>query len=450
MRILSLFILSVFGIALFHGCSDGSDSYSIHDLVTPRTDCFWLEYDNEKYNYGKNDAGATVMLSAYSLPEDGSHITIEGAFPYARFMSLITYPIQGGTLDALADRDFIADTGSTNPFVEGSPRNDPSRRYLVTIAAGPPPEEPRSSHDNVLYGGSDGAGSFGVMAYRVYLPNSGKGVYGGVGMPRVTLHMADGTIVQGEKVCDALTLPLDKPPPAGQPPTDNYAEVRGSHDPSRNPPVFRASYNSEFREQCNFYGDCSGTPEKSSGGYNNIGTDYMYSFFNRQHGEIVVLRGKLPETPQTLDGTDNVFMEKQLRYWSACPYEYFSRAATNCLSDEEITINEDGFYTLVYSREKDRPNNATSECGVGYIRWSEEGDGFGIVEGHESNLDDGYIIVRHILPAPDFNQTIRNTKVPGDEAEVLGKYLPKGKYYTKTDFEGLGCNPWLAIPYDQM
>ena len=74
----------------------------------------------------------------------------------------------------------------------------------------------------------------------------------------------------------------------------------------------------------------------------------------------------------------------------------------------------------------------------------------GIAEGHESNRDDGYILVRNMLPADDFNQTIRNTKVPGDEAKVLGEYLPKGKYYSKTDFEGLGCKPWLSIPYDQL
>jgi hypothetical protein len=456
-RSIYLCILVIFSFASIQACSDASDSRPVtasdsrpvDDLITPRTDCFWLEYDKEKYNYGLNDSGATVWVAVYSLPDEGARITVEAAFPYARFMSLITYPVEGGTIDALADRDIIADNGSTNPFVEGNPRNDPSRRYLVTLASGPPPEESNSSNDNVLYGGPSGAGSVGLMVYRVYVANSGKDGSGGVGLPRVTLHMADGTTVQGEDACEILSLGVEEPP-FNLPPADVYAELRGSYDPSKNPPVFRATYGSEFRVQCDFYGDCSGTPEKSSGGYNNIGTDYMYSFFNRQHGEVVVLRGKLPETPKTLDGTDSVFMEKQLRYWSVCPYEFYSTATTKCLFDEEITVNEDGFYTFVYSRESDRPNNATSECGVGYIPWSEEGDGLGIAEGRESNRDDGYLLVRNMLPAPDFTQTIVNTRVPGDEAEVLGKYLTKGKYFTKADFEGLGCNPWLAIPYDQM
>jgi hypothetical protein len=55
-----------------------------------------------------------------------------------------------------------------------------------------------------------------------------------------------------------------------------------------------------------------------------------------------------------------------------------------------------------------------------------------------------------MVRAPNFNQAVHNTSVPGDEAEVMGEYLPKGRYFTKAEFEGLGCNPWLALPYDQM
>ncbi|RPI72595.1 MAG: hypothetical protein EHM38_01670, partial [Geobacteraceae bacterium] len=173
MRCVYLLSLCLLGITSLLGCSDGSDfrPTNDNDLVTPRTDCFWIEYDKEKYNFGQNDTGATVWLAAYALPETGTRLTIEGAFPYARFMSLITYRLAGGTLDALADRDILADSGSINPFVEGNPRNDPSRRYHVTVAAGPPPVERDSRNDNVLYGGPSEAGSIGVLAYRVYVPN---------------------------------------------------------------------------------------------------------------------------------------------------------------------------------------------------------------------------------------------------------------------------------------
>jgi hypothetical protein len=433
---------------LIGACSDGSDYRPVDVLVTPQTDCFWVEYDKDKYNYGTNDDGATFWLALYSLPEDGARITFESAFPYARYMSLTSYKLGVAPIDALTDKEIIPDSGSTNPFVEGSPRNDPSRRYLVSIASGPPPAESSQAIENILYGGSSGAGKLGVLGYRVYVPNSGEDASGGVGVPRVTLHMADGGIVQGEDVCDVLTFPFE--PPQVLLPADAYAKLRGAADPSRNPPVFRAKYSEQFKVQCDFGGDCGGTPPKETGAFANLDSDYMYSFLNRQYGEVVVLRGKIPETPKTLDGSDSVFMEQKLRYWSICPYEYYSTAVTECLFEEEVTINEDGFYTIVYSREEDRPNNVTSECGVGFIPWSEDGDGFGIVDGRESNRDDGYLLVRNMLPASDFDQAIHNTSVPGDEAEVMGEFLPKGKHFSKSGFEGLGCNPWLALPYEDM
>ncbi len=40
-----------------------------------------------------------------------------------------------------------------------------------------------------------------------------------------------------------------------------------------------------------------------------------------------------------------------------------------------------------------------------------------------------------MLPAPSFKQAIQRTVRPGDEAAVMGPYLPKGSYTTKAKFE---------------
>ena len=55
-----------------------------------------------------------------------------------------------------------------------------------------------------------------------------------------------------------------------------------------------------------------------------------------------------------------------------------------------------------------------------------------------------------MLPADDFDQAIHNTEVPGDEADVMGDYLPRARHFTKAEFDALGCDPWLALPYDQL
>jgi len=172
----------------------------------------------------------------------------------------------------------------------------------------------------------------------------------------------------------------------------------------------------------------------------------MSSFLDRSIKPVVVIRGKIPATPKTLDG-DAYFdtSEAQLRYWSICQNEYYSQRVEACLYDEQITINPDGKFTIVTSTEADRPQNASEECGMGFLPWPENGDGFSVVEGREDNPDDALVIVRNMQPMNGFDQAIQDTQTPGDEAEVLGEYLPSIEYYTTEEFEALGCDAYNAL-----
>jgi hypothetical protein len=91
-----------------------------------------------------------------------------------------------------------------------------------------------------------------------------------------------------------------------------------------------------------------------------------------------------------------------------------------------------GRYGIVTSRHGDRPKNAKRACGVGYIPWPAAGDGAG-------HLDDGFLIVRNMLPSSKFHRAIQDTTTPGDEAAAMGPYLPKGTYTTKRAFQRKGC-----------
>lgn len=123
----------------------------------------------------------------------------------------------------------------------------------------------------------------------------------------------------------------------------------------------------------------------------------------------------------------------QLRYWSICQNEsVYTTASSGCLYDAQIPVDRHGRYTIVSSKAADRPANARRKCGVGYLPWPERGDGAG-------HLDDGMLIVRNMLPSKGFDHAIQDTSVPGDEAEVLGSYMPKGHYETKAEFRDRGC-----------
>ena len=50
-----------------------------------------------------------------------------------------------------------------------------------------------------------------------------------------------------------------------------------------------------------------------------------------------------------------------------------------------------------------------------------------------------------VMPMNGFDQAIQDTQKPGDEAEVLGEYLPSIEYFTTEEFEALGCDAYNAL-----
>ena len=60
------------------------------------------------------------------------------------------------------------------------------------------------------------------------------------------------------------------------------------------------------------------------------------------------------------------------------------------------------------------------------------------------------MILRNMLPADDFDQAVQNTSIAGDEAQVLGEFMPRAIYMSRAGFEGLGCDPYLSLPYESL
>lgn len=445
-------------VAVVAGCSDGSDRSSVsienpvdNPFLAPLSDCLWVGpyvKENEGFNFAYPDSGAIYWSAAYKLPEEGAYITLEADFPYSRYISYNSYRADTSPAEALTDSDIVPENGSINPFIDGNSRHDPYRRYLVSVVPGEPVAAGEPREENMLYDATSAAGEEAVLLYRNYVPDEGRDQTGDVGLPRVTLHLPDGSTVQGEEACDALSVGTE---PLSIPlvPEDIYQAHRDSFEPASNPPAFRATYGIPFLLQCDYRGDCSNNPERNTRFYANADNQYLYSFLNREIGDVIVIRGRIPVTPETLEG-DDFFTEGELRYWSLCQNEFYSQAVKECLYDEQVQINADGFYTIVTSMPGDRPDNASEECGVSFLPWPDKGDGFSYIEGRTDDLDSSFLLLRHMLPADGFDQAIQNTSTAGDEAEVLGEFMPKAGYMSRSEFEGLGCDPYLALPYEDM
>src|SRR5947209_12110880 len=128
--------------------------------------------------------------SAHYVAVPGTRIRIDGVYPYARYTSWNFYDPLLRPFAKSSDFELQPDAGSLNPFVPGANRTTPvaERHYTLFVtfdaADHPGPNtifvDP-SKHPN------------GVFTLRVYVPDQGRDVAGGVGLPQVTWEPTSST-----------------------------------------------------------------------------------------------------------------------------------------------------------------------------------------------------------------------------------------------------------------
>ncbi len=403
--------------------------------ATALSTCFWRgPVDSKRNNNAFPDTAVTYWAATISLPA-GSQLGITGQFPHSRYMSFNAYDQAGVATDHIDDAAVVPPKGSTNPFLPGANRTAAHRNYSVTVLNQVPPSNPAT---NTVYAGVSGQ-TTEVLIYRVYVPDKGSDSTGGVGLPRVSVLLANNTVLTSSAMCKAVSAKASLPP-SQKFPLSTYLSLRDQAGqsprfPALNPPTFWRVFNVTALVGCIYHGSCGGTPALSPGQYSNLDNAYVIATVNRgfSAGPVLVLRGKMPTTPSTFDQNSVMGSDTQVRYWSVCQNE--SLATTRvaaCLYDEQVPLDKSRNYTIVSSLPSDRPANATTKCGVGWIAWPAKGDGAG-------HLKDGTLILRNVLPSSSFTAAIQNVAQPGQESVVMGSYLPIGQYTTKAAFQALGC-----------
>jgi hypothetical protein len=101
----------------------------------------------------------------------------------------------------------------------------------------------------------------------------------------------------------------------------------------------------------------------------------------------------------------------------------------------QVPVDKDGFYTIIVCRPEDRPKNATAENGIAWIDWG-AGEGIG---DPRNRKDWGALLMRFMVPKPDWPHSPLKAKSPEELATVMGPYYPKGYYTTKAEFEAEGA-----------
>jgi hypothetical protein len=350
-------------------------------------------FDADTVNVLFPDSSAQYWTASYrAVP--GTHIRIDGVLPYARYMSWNVYDPLLRPFTHVYDQELALDPGTT-------------RKYTLYITF----DKDFAPGPNTLYV-DPSKNPTGVFTYRVYVPNKGKDMTGGVGLPQVTWQ-------PNSEGAPAFTSPCrDLQKPSVSTVTPLYAQQDGPETgppmPGRPTPVWH-----KFTNLCqagadlffdNPYGD--NLPDSGSnpcgnfgsGGFlSNMDNAYVYTGISRGYGKVLAIHGKAPT--YGLSGA-------QLRYWSFCQNDPYTQRYIGCLRDDQVKLDKDGFYTIYVSRPADRPKKAKNWIPWGPQPW-------------------GTLIYRHMLPAPGFSGAIQQASY-GTERASMGSYYPDAHYVTAT------------------
>ena len=406
----------------------------------PVESCFWtgpFEAANPLTNTAFPGSEITYWGAKFATPP-GAKLTLNGRYAHARFQSLNAYVNNGQASSSLPDIDTKPDKGSVNPYIVGNRRDlaKSKRKYTVEVESSALPPKPAK---NTLYAEPDPAGeAYQDILYRVYVPDKGRDLAGDGGVPTPRLELADGTVLEGQALCDALNANHDyKSQLLPQSIYDGLVNWPGKDpvvNPAQNPLVFEKYFNLNYSlaayktpaEQ----DATDATPMGTQ--YNNNDARYMTGAYAFVFGELLVVSGKMPTFPDTLNGKKKM-TGGELREWDMCVIESLVTTRTwRCLFDAQVPLDGKRRYTIVIGPDASRPSNAKKKCGIAWLPADPAGDGAG-------RPDVGTLLTRNILPAKGFDQSSFDVEVPHTAAQVMGPYYPRGEYESVADFESRGC-----------
>jgi hypothetical protein len=415
------------------------DGYNPQGL--PTAGCFWtgpFTAANEKTNIAYPGTEITYWGAKFRTPE-GAVLKLRGKYPHARYSSLNAYQSSGGTpTGSISDRQIKPDRGSVNTSIPGHNRKAKKRAWTVRVLG---TSAPAKVAKNTLYA-APSDGEYQDILYRVYVPDKGRNLAGGTGIPTPELILADGTVLKGKALCAALNSNHNYVSNSVPLPLYNTLVNWAGKDPLTNPaqPDFGFikffSLNqsmARYKSDEDFKAAWEANPVEQGTFYANNDARYMTGAVSFRYGQLVVIKGSMPTTPKTYRGEKRT-KAGQLAEWDMCTIESFATTKTHkCLFDEQIPVKgKKRKYTIVVGQAKDRPRNAKNKCGVAWLPADPDGDG-------EGRLDSALIMTRNVIPSAGFKHAIQNVTTPFNAAKVMGRYYPRGSYTSKAAFQKLGC-----------
>lgn len=432
---LGMMLIPFQGTAL---AADSPTGYNPNDL--PTAGCFWtgpFSASNPKTNVAFPGTEITYWGAKFATPP-GAHLTLKGRFPHARYSSFNAYEGGGVSASSLNDTAIKPNSGSINPARPGKDRRAGNRSYEIKVFGKDTPVNPKR---NTLYAAPI-EGSNQDIIYRVYVPDRGRNLSGGTGVPVPELTLADGSKLSGKAMCEELNSTHDYK--SNLMPDFIYQGLVNTpgKDPETNPALPEFEFRKFFNLDNTFaaYGTeqdqqdaWAENPVEEGTQYNNNDARYMTGAYSFKFGEVLMLKGRMPTTPKTLNG-QQFTKSGQVVEWDICGIQALTTTKTyRCRFDEQIPMRgKQRNYVIAFAKAGMRPSNAKRECGVAWLPADPEGDGAG-------RPDSGVLLTRNVLPRSDFRKSIFDVTTPFNADGKMGGYFPRGDYLSKKAFESHGC-----------
>lgn len=364
----------------------------------------------EYYNYG--GFGYTDLNAAYYYylfsAEDNRDLRFEfkGEFPHARYMSFTLYDEGQLPVTALLDVDINPDPGNQNPFRPGVDRTVTNRSYTVQMV---PEGSAHEGEPNTLVIPDEVKTA--VLLMRVYLPDDGQPLDGGVGMPATSTFY------------DATGLPAPAPPWMDE---SEYGDRSIAELLEMQVNVWA------YRDALSPYVDSWRFDESYF--MPQYGSPYTYTSlaYYPERGDIAVMRFRAPTFTDTSDGGGAFTGEEDTRYFSISVADSRTTITQCTIHDSNLVIDEDGFVNLVIGAPTWLANRAASK-------------GWNVLPGKLKNKP--MLVFRQMLPRDDFEGSFMGLPeldifVPPAESGFLekaasqhiGDWALQGDYCTSSEF----------------
>lgn len=297
--------------------------------------------------------GLKTLKGAFVV-EPGGKAVIRGQYPKARYFAYHPNDMDLNNLKTLRDRDLEPDAGSVNPFRQAVPKAR-NNYYTATLVFGPPPAEPEP---NTSYVGvrKDGVtrNRFLINMLRMYHIDAGNGPGSGeVPLPALSIFDAEGERVSHFDECDLFAA--DKPVVRTEQVFPSLPVI--DHRP-KNPPRWTTSSNFD-------------APSDTMA---NADVQYLATHYSERFGKLFVTRAKYLTAPDTRNGESPALPDRQVRLYNLCTYNFWNGGASQCMLENQLRRDDKGFYTLVISKQSDRPSNL-EHTHASWLDWGPYMDG---------------------------------------------------------------------------